>query len=437
MGTKILIVEDDPDISFLLQEELRGRFKNARIDVIPSPRNAISAIEENNYDIVISDIGLRDPWLGGDAVLNCSKQHNCFTVQYSGSNKICPTCDFNLPKVLSESSINVLYNKYKEFCSSSSYLKQAEGVFMKNNNLKKLKKAELKKQLREIGLLAVGNYIRKKDIISAMKRIVAETTPAVYVGTYGKYNSGSINGKWLNLEDYASKEDFYEAAKELHKDEADPELMFQDFEGFPKRYYGESSLSDELWDWLELSEEDRELLEVYVDDTGDTKATIDQARDAFLGTYDSEEDWAEEYLEEIGGLTADNVRSYLEMTDTDKRIISGEEADNFVENEDDDSILDYADMEDEYADEEDEAKKEKILEKAKDEALSRKSDEVEKALDDPIGYFVDDVGAYTVEDLIKAPFVYIDYKSFAKDASLGGDISFVRKDGKVWVFSNH
>ena len=41
----------------------------------------------------------------------------------------------------------------------------------------------------------------------------------VYVGTYGKYNNGSLFGAWLDLSDYSDKEDFYEACRELHKDE--------------------------------------------------------------------------------------------------------------------------------------------------------------------------------------------------------------------------
>ena len=38
----------------------------------------------------------------------------------------------------------------------------------------------------------------------------------VYVGTYGKYNNGSLFGAWLDLSDYADKEEFYEACRELH-----------------------------------------------------------------------------------------------------------------------------------------------------------------------------------------------------------------------------
>ena len=68
------------------------------------------------------------------------------------------------------------------------------------------------------------------------------TIPRVYVGTYGKYNSGSIAGKWLDLDAYNNAEEFYNACRKLHSNEHDPEIMFQDFEGFPESYYGECSI---------------------------------------------------------------------------------------------------------------------------------------------------------------------------------------------------
>ena len=34
------------------------------------------------------------------------------------------------------------------------------------------------------------------------------TTPAVYVGTYHKYNCGSIFGKWFDLTEFDGREDF-------------------------------------------------------------------------------------------------------------------------------------------------------------------------------------------------------------------------------------
>jgi len=143
-------------------------------------------------------------------------------------------------------------------------------------------------------------------------KTTAETAPRVYVGTYAKYNNGSIKGAWLDLEGLDA-DSFHDACLELHKDESDPELMFQDFEGFPRRFYGESFLKDELWAWLELDEDDRELLEIASEaiDAED----IDKAKDAFLGTFRSETDWAESYLGDTGQLDEipENLRNYFDF----------------------------------------------------------------------------------------------------------------------------
>lgn len=73
------------------------------------------------------------------------------------------------------------------------------------------------------------------------------TTPAVYVGTYHKYNCGSIFGKWFDLTEFDGREDFYEACKALHADEWDAEFMFQDWEGIPSKFASESSID---WDFI-------------------------------------------------------------------------------------------------------------------------------------------------------------------------------------------
>jgi len=128
-------------------------------------------------------------------------------------------------------------------------------------------------------------------------------TPRVYVGTYAKYNDGSIEGEWIDLEGHDA-ESFHNACLELHKDEADPELMFQDFEGFPREYYGESGLDPKLWDWLQLSEEDQKLLSVYCAVIGDD-ADIDKAREAFSGTANSPADFCEQLADDTSSIPKD------------------------------------------------------------------------------------------------------------------------------------
>lgn len=57
--------------------------------------------------------------------------------------------------------------------------------------------------------------------------------PAIYCGTYKKYNEGSLFGAWLDLRTFDSYEEFIDVCMQLHADEEDPELMFQDYQCFP------------------------------------------------------------------------------------------------------------------------------------------------------------------------------------------------------------
>lgn len=123
----------------------------------------------------------------------------------------------------------------------------------------------------------------------------------VYVGTYRKYNEGSLKGDWLDLTDYSSKEDFIEACLELHDDEQDPELMFQDWEDIPADFIGESHIDEKVWDWLELSEDEQKTVAIYMDEV-DRNAPIQEALDCYEGEFDSEEDWAMDFWEHTGML---------------------------------------------------------------------------------------------------------------------------------------
>ena len=124
--------------------------------------------------------------------------------------------------------------------------------------------------------------------------------PKIYVGTYAKYNGGSIQGAWLDAEDYSSKDEFLEACRELHKDEADPELMFQDYEEFPAMYYSESDIDADLWDEFLLADADeREAFSLYIDNIGNG-ATYEGFKDAYQGEFDSEVDFAYYIVEETG-----------------------------------------------------------------------------------------------------------------------------------------
>lgn len=74
----------------------------------------------------------------------------------------------------------------------------------------------------------------------------------LYVSTYAKYNSGSLAGAWLDLNDYPNADAFEKACRKLHRDERDPELMFQDYDkdigcDWQEGLYSESAIPRDYW----------------------------------------------------------------------------------------------------------------------------------------------------------------------------------------------
>lgn len=166
--------------------------------------------------------------------------------------------------------------------------------------------------VKKIQIKFMKTYYREpltKEEINLHKNNYENKTPAVYVGTYGKYNSSSIFGMWVDLTTFDSYEEFLEFGERLHADEADPELMFQDYECFPSEYYGESHLEfDEIIEWYNLDEDEREAFEAYIEIEG-KYATIERFQEAYFGHFDTPEEFAEELYLNNGGM--ENVPEWL------------------------------------------------------------------------------------------------------------------------------
>lgn len=130
----------------------------------------------------------------------------------------------------------------------------------------------------------------------------------IYVGTYAKYNEGSLFGKWMELSDYSDCNDFYDACHELHRDEDDPELMFQDWENIPSVLISESWLSENIFEIIQtistLSEMQQQAFGKWLENTGNDISSeriddlITSFEDDFQGEYASERDFAYEIIEE-------------------------------------------------------------------------------------------------------------------------------------------
>lgn len=123
--------------------------------------------------------------------------------------------------------------------------------------------------------------------------------PSVCVGTYGKYNDGSLCGLWIDLSSFKRYDCFIDFCKAIHADEEDPELMAQDYEGFPRQWYNEGFMSEDDFDHiLEYSDLCDRYSREAVDDYLEFHDELDNFEEAYCGKWDSEEDFARHIVEE-------------------------------------------------------------------------------------------------------------------------------------------
>lgn len=128
------------------------------------------------------------------------------------------------------------------------------------------------------------------------------TIARIYVGTYEKYNRGSIEGKWLDLADYASAEEFNKTCLAIHADERFPELMFQDWENVPDRFISESCFdAKEYYDYQELLENSHLDAEVFAAGLA-IDIEPENIEDAYHGEYENDVDFAQQLAEEMGAI---------------------------------------------------------------------------------------------------------------------------------------
>ena len=142
-------------------------------------------------------------------------------------------------------------------------------------------------------------------------------TPKIYVGTYAKYNDGSIDGKWITISDYNTYEEFVDACRELHSDEDDPEFMVQDYENFPEKWYHEGGLPteeefDKINEYYMMDDSEKDAYAAYVSYTDND--SIDDFHDAYQGQFDSAEDFAYHIVDSMGwdSLGQENLDMYFD-----------------------------------------------------------------------------------------------------------------------------
>ncbi|MCQ2232459.1 MAG: antirestriction protein ArdA [Paludibacteraceae bacterium] len=152
----------------------------------------------------------------------------------------------------------------------------------------------------------------------------------VYCGTYAKYNNGSIQGAWLDLFDYSDADEFFDDCRELHKDEDDPEFMFQDYEGFPSSLYEESmghELAEKLIELINTPTNiDEEQFEAYLEACGkdlydgDVYDLIKEAEENLVWHGD-ESDYAYEFIDEHYGDLPSIISNHIDYEQLGRELL--------------------------------------------------------------------------------------------------------------------
>ncbi len=201
--------------------------------------------------------------------------------------------------------------------------------------------------------------------------------------------------------------------------------------------YDPNGFDEEEYDSIEAYEQE------FIDGVRVSDSAFGYGKDIDLGSeeymiFENSDDAYEEALARVKEdldnepelFTQDWLKDFITISDTDRRIISQEEADARYDEMSDDEIADEvgADIDDEDFDVDD----------AREELKDKLSDEIYDELEDPVQYFVEDQGIYSIEDLMKASFVMIDTDEAASDAvSTDGVAHFLNHyDGNETDLSN-
>lgn len=266
---------------------------------------------------------------------------------------------------------------------------------------------------------------------------IEDNAPSVYIADLEAYNNGRLVGKWFNLLDYSDADEFNEAVADFLKETGAEEYAVHDFENIPRsmqsEYLGVKDF-EKFYEMIDLARDKDLPLEVVMEVSNELG---ESAVDEFYGVYDSEEDFAQQLVDDLGIESFNNFEYYLEISDTDRRLLAQEMADSYVDDiRDEDGgnrLIEEANLDLEEYEEADSDRQEEMLDEAREIVYDEYYNTWYDGLDDPYYFLVEEQGLYSADDFAKASFVRVDIEKLARE--LEYDYTFIRYDGKVYVFS--
>jgi antirestriction protein len=265
-----------------------------------------------------------------------------------------------------------------------------------------------------------------------------ENTPRIYVADLEAYNSGRLVGEWLDLADYNDADELMDAIQNLLDGWGVEEYAIHDVEYVPSsmysEYMGERDFK-QLYEMMDLAKDNNLPLEVVQEIVSQYS---ESAVDEFQGKYDSATDFAEQLVDDLGGIQNFNdFEYYLDIYETDRRLLAQEMADSYVDDivgeDGGNRIIEEAGLNvDEYEDASEETKEE-LIDLARSMVYDEYYDTWYEGLNDPYNFLVEEQGMYDAESFANASFVRVDYDKLAE--ALEQDYTMISYDGDVYVFN--
>jgi len=283
------------------------------------------------------------------------------------------------------------------------------------------------------------NYTRKGKFLGVFAKGggVDDESPKIYVADLEAYNNGRLSGVWLDLADYNDADELMEAINDFLKTTGGEEYAIHDVEYIPNSMYSEymgQKDFEELYEMIDLAKENDLPLSVVQEVVSQYDAS---AVDEFQGRYDDAEDFAQQLVDDTGIESFTDFQYYLDISDTDRRLLSQEMADNYVDDirEEDggNRLIEEAGLDVEEYEEADSDRQEEMLDEAREIVYDEYYNTWFEGLSDPYYFLVEEQGMYDAESFANADFVRIDFEKLAD--ALEQDYTFIYDGGSLYVFN--
>jgi antirestriction protein len=156
-------------------------------------------------------------------------------------------------------------------------------------------------------------------------RLNAAVSPSASSGVAGFFYIDGIptKGIWVDLMPVRSWDDVREALEVAYPNAVVDEILMADYEGsILKPFYASSCDAFSMTEWADFAEGlerthlDMDVIEAYADNASSWEdVTIQNIEDSYMGQFDSDEDFAEDYAENscLFEGVSDTVRYYFDF----------------------------------------------------------------------------------------------------------------------------